>query len=223
MDGKLLLQALVKFVLGFLLTGLLIFLPAGTLRFWNGWLLMAVLFIPMFLAGCVMLVKAPALLRRRLNAKEREAEQKGVIAWSGLLFVAAFLLAGFGYRFDWPMLPRWACLVFAGVFLLGYALFAEVLRENEFLSRTVEVQAGQRVVDSGLYGVVRHPMYLATLLLFLSMPLILGSVYAFAVMLAYLPLIAARIRGEEALLERELAGYREYKEKVRYRLIPGIW
>lgn len=223
MDGKLLLQALVKFVLGFLLTGLLIFLPAGTLRFWNGWLLMAVLFIPMFLAGCVMLVKAPALLRRRLNAKEREAEQKGVIAWSGLLFVAAFLLAGFGYRFGWPMLPRWACLVFAGVFLLGYALFAEVLRENEYLSRTVEVQAGQRVVDSGLYGVVRHPMYLATLLLFLSMPLILGSVYAFAVMLGYLPLIAARIRGEEALLERELAGYREYKEKVRYRLIPGIW
>ena len=223
MDGKLLLQALVKFVLGFLLTGLLIFLPAGTLRFWNGWLLMAVLFIPMFLAGCVMLVKAPALLRRRLNAKEREAEQKGVIAWSGLLFVAAFLLAGFGYRFGWPMLPRWASLLFAGVFLLGYALFAEVLRENEFLSRTVEVQAGQRVVDSGLYGVVRHPMYLATLLLFLSMPLILGSVYAFAVMLGYLPLIAARIRGEEALLERELAGYREYKEKVRYRLIPGIW
>ena len=223
MDGKLLLQALVKFVLGFLLTGLLIFLPAGTLRFWNGWLLMAVLFIPMFLAGCVMLVKAPALLRRRLNAKEREAEQKGVIAWSGLLFFAAFLLAGFGYRFGWLMLPRWACLVFAGVFLLGYALFAEVLRENEYLSRTVEVQAGQRVVDSGLYGVVRHPMYLATLLLFLSMPLILGSVYAFAVMLGYLPLIAARIRGEEALLERELAGYREYKEKVRYRLIPGIW
>ena len=223
MDGKLLLQALVKFALGFLLTGLLIFLPAGTLRFWNGWLLMAVLFIPMFLAGCVMLVKAPALLRRRLNAKEREAEQKGVIAWSGLLFVAAFLLAGFGYRFGWPMLPRWACLVFAGVFLLGYALFAEVLRENEYLSRTVEVQAGQRVVDSGLYGVVRHPMYLATLLLFLSMPLILGSVYAFAVMLGYLPLIAARIRGEEALLERELEGYREYKQKVRYRLIPGIW
>ena len=223
MDGKLLLQALVKFALGFLLTGLLIFLPAGTLRFWNGWLLMAVLFIPMFLAGCVMLVKAPALLRRRLNAKEREAEQKGVIAWSGLLFVAAFLLAGFGYRFGWPMLPRWACLVFAGVFLLGYALFAEVLRENEYLSRTVEVQAGQRVVDSGLYGVVRHPMYLATLLLFLSMPLILGSVYAFAVMLGYLPLIAARIRGEEALLERELKGYRDYKQKVRYRLIPGIW
>ena len=223
MDGKLLLEGLGKYVCGVVLTALLIFLPAGTLRFWNGWLLMAVLFLPMLLAGCVMFVKAPELLRRRLNAKERETEQKGVIIRSGLLFVAAFVIAGLGYRFGWPMLPRWACLVFAGVFLLGYALFAEVLRENAYLSRTVEVQAGQRVVDTGLYGVVRHPMYLATLLLFLSMPLILGSVYAFAVMLGYLPVITARIRGEEALLERELAGYREYKQKVRYRLIPGIW
>ena len=223
MDGKLLLQGLGKYALGALVTGLLIFLPAGSLRFWNGWLLMAVLFVPMLLAGLVLFVKAPALLRRRLNAKEREREQKGVLAWSGLLFVAAFVIAGLGWRFGWFMLPRPACLVFAGVFLLGYVLYAEVLRENEYLSRTVEVQAGQRVVDTGLYGVVRHPMYLATLLLFLSMPLILGSVYAFAVMLGYLPLIAARIRGEEALLERELEGYREYKQKVRYRLIPGIW
>ena len=223
MDAKLLLQGLGKYVLGLLLTGLLIFLPAGSLRFWNGWLLMAVLFIPMLLVGLALFVKAPELLRRRLNAKEREREQKGVLAWSGLLFVGAFVIAGLGYRFGWFMLPRWACLIFAGVFLLGYALYAEVLRENEYLSRTVEVQAGQRVVDTGLYGVVRHPMYLATLLLFLSMPLILGSVYAFAVMLGYLPLIAARIRGEEALLERELEGYREYKQKVRYRLIPGIW
>ena len=223
MDGKLLLQGLGKYALGALVTGLLIFLPAGSLRFWNGWLLMAVLFVPMLLAGLVLFVKAPALLRRRLNAKEREREQKGVLAWSGLLFAAAFVIAGLGWRFGWFMLPRPACLVFAGVFLLGYVLYAEVLRENEYLSRTVEVQAGQRVVDTGLYGVVRHPMYLATLLLFLSMPLILGSVYAFAVMLGYLPLIAARIRGEEALLERELEGYREYKQKVRYRLIPGIW
>ena len=223
MDGKLLLQGLGKYALGALVTGLLIFLPAGSLRFWNGWLLMAVLFVPMLLAGLVLFVKAPALLRRRLNAKEREREQKGVLARSGLLFVAAFVIAGLGWRFGWFMLPRPACLVFAGVFLLGYVLYAEVLRENEYLSRTVEVQAGQRVVDTGLYGVVRHPMYLATLLLFLSMPLILGSVYAFAVMLGYLPLIAARIRGEEALLERELEGYREYKQKVRYRLIPGIW
>ena len=223
MDGKLLLQGLGKYALGALVTGLLIFLPAGSLRFWNGWLLMAVLFVPMLLAGLVLFVKAPALLRRRLNAKEREREQKGVLARSGLLFVAAFVIAGLGWRFGWFMLPRPACLVFAGVFLLGYVLYAEVLRENEYLSRTVEVQAGQRVVDTGLYGVVRHPMYLATLLLFLSMPLILGSVYAFALMLGYLPLIAARIRGEEALLERELEGYREYKQKVRYRLIPGIW
>ena len=223
MDAKLLLQGLGKYVLGLLLTGLLIFLPAGSLRFWNGWLLMAVLFIPMLLVGLALFIKAPELLRRRLNAKEREREQKGVLAWSGLLFVGAFVIAGLGYRFGWFMLPRWACLIFAGVFLLGYALYAEVLRENEYLSRTVEVQAGQRVVESGLYGVVRHPMYLATLLLFLSMPLILGSVYAFTLLLGYLPLIAARIRGEEALLERELKGYRAYKQKVRYRLIPGIW
>ena len=223
MDAKLLLQGLGKYVLGLLLTGLLIFLPAGSLRFWNGWLLMAVLFIPMLLVGLALFVKAPELLRRRLNAKEREREQKGVLAWSGLLFVGAFVIAGLGYRFGWFMLPRWACLIFAGVFLLGYALYAEVLRENEYLSRTVEVQAGQRVVESGLYGVVRHPMYLATLLLFLSMPLILGSVYAFALLLGYLPLIAARIRGEEALLERELKGYRAYEQKVRSRLIPGIW
>ena len=223
MDAKLLLQGLGKYVLGLLLTGLLIFLPAGSLRFWNGWLLMAVLFIPMLLVGLALFVKAPELLRRRLNAKEREREQKDVLAWSGLLFVGAFVIAGLGYRFGWFMLPRWACLIFAGVFLLGYALYAEVLRENEYLSRTVEVQAGQRVVESGLYGFVRHPMYLATLLLFLSMPLILGSVYAFALLLGYLPLIAARIRGEEALLERELKGYRAYEQKVRYRLIPGIW
>ena len=223
MDTKLLIQALGKFTLGAVLTALLIFVPAGTLHFWNGQLLMAALFIPMFLAGLVMLFKAPALLRRRLNAKERQSEQKGVIAWSGLLFVAAFVLAGLGYRFGWYMLPRPLCLVFTLVFLLGYALFAEVLRENEYLSRTVEVQAGQHVVDTGLYGIVRHPMYLATVLMFLSMPLILGSPYGFAVMLGYLPVIAARIRGEETLLERELKGYRAYKEKVRFRLIPHIW
>ena len=223
MDRKLLMQALAKFTLGVLLTALLIFVPAGTLHFWNGQLLMAALFIPMFLAGLVMLFKAPALLRRRLNAKERQAEQKGIIAWSGLLFAAAFVLAGLGFRFGWYMLPRRLSLVFTAVFLFGYALFAEVLRENEYLSRTVEVQEGQRVVDTGLYGVVRHPMYLATLLMFLSMPLILGSLYAFAVMLGYLPIIVVRIRGEEALLERELQGYSAYKEKVRYRLIPMIW
>ena len=223
MDKELLRQALGKLLLGVLLTVLLLFLPAGTLHWWNAWLLMAVLFVPMLIAGLVMLFKAPELLRRRLNAKERQTEQKGVIAWSGLLFIASFLLAGFGFRFGWYMLPRAWCLLSAGVFLLGYALFGEVLRENEYLSRTVEVTEGQRVVSTGLYGVVRHPMYFATLLLFLSMPLILGSVYGFLVMLAYLPVLAARIRGEEALLERELKGYSEYKQKVRYRLIPHIW
>ncbi len=223
MDRELLRQALAKAILGFLLTALLLFLPAGTLHWWNAWLLMAVLFVPMLIAGLVMLFKAPELLRRRLNAKERQTEQKGVIAWSGLLFIASFLLAGFGFRFGWYMLPRAWCLLFAGVFLLGYALFGEVLRENEYLSRTVEVTEGQRVVSTGLYGVVRHPMYFATLLMFLSMPLILGSVYGFLVMLAYIPVLAARIRGEESLLERELKGYSDYKQKVRYRLIPHIW
>ena len=223
MDKELLRQALGKLLLGVLLTALLLFLPAGTLHWWNAWLLMAVLFVPMLIAGLVMLFKVPELLRRRLNAKERQTEQKGVIAWSGLLFIASFLLAGFGFRFGWYMLPRAWCLLSAGVFLLGYALFGEVLRENEYLSRTVEVTEGQRVVSTGLYGVVRHPMYFATLLMFLSMPLILGSVYGFLVMLAYLPVLAARIRGEEALLERELKGYSDYKQKVRYRLIPHIW
>ena len=223
MDRELLRQALAKAILGFLLTTLLLFLPAGTLHWWNAWLLMAVLFVPMLIAGLVMLFKAPELLRRRLNAKERQTEQKGVIAWSGLLFIASFLLAGFGFRFGWYMLPRAWCLLFAGVFLLGYALFGEVLRENEYLSRTVEVTEGQRVVSTGLYGIVRHPMYFATLLMFLSMPLILGSVYGFLIMLAYIPVLAARIRGEESLLGRELKGYSEYKQKVRYRLIPRIW
>ena len=223
MDKELLRQALGKLLLGVLLTALLLFLPAGTLHWWNAWLLLAVLFIPMLIAGLVMLFKAPELLRRRLNAKERQTEQKGVIAWSGLLFIASFLLAGFGFRFGWYMLPRAWCLLFAGVFLLGYALFGEVLRENEYLSRTVEVTEGQRVVSTGLYGIVRHPMYFATLLMFLSMPLILGSVYGFLIMLAYFPVLAARIRGEEALLGRELKGYSEYKQKVRYRLIPHIW
>lgn len=223
MDIKLLRQALGKLLLGVLLTALLLFLPAGTLHWWNAWLLMAVLFLPMVIAGLVMYFKAPELLRRRLNAKEQQTEQKGVIAWSGLLFIAAFLLAGFGFRFGWYMLPRGVCLLFAGVFLLGYALFGEVLRENEYLSRTVEVTEGQRVVTTGLYGVVRHPMYLATLVMFLSMPLILGSPFSFAVMLGYVPILVVRIRGEEALLERELAGYREYEQKVRYRLIPYIW
>ena len=223
MDLKLLANALAKFALGLLLVAALLFIPAGTVHFWNAWALICALFIPMFIAGLLMFFKAPELLRRRLNAREKQAGQKGVIALSGLMFAAAFVLAGFGYRFGWYMLPRWVCLAFVGIFLLGYTLFGEVLRENEYLSRTVEVQEGQRVVDTGLYGIVRHPMYSATLVIFLAMPVILGSVFSFVIMLGYIPIIVVRIRGEEALLEQELEGYREYERKVRYRLIPHIW
>lgn len=223
MRNNLLGQALGKYALGVALVALLLFLPAGTWHYPNGWLLMAVLFLPMLGAGLVMYRKAPALLQRRLNAKEKQGEQKWVIGLSGLLFTLAFVLAGLGFRFGWPQLPFPLCALFAAVFLLGYALFGEVLRENEYLSRTVEVQEGQRVVDTGLYGLVRHPMYMATLLMFLSMPLILGSPFGFAVMLGYVPILLVRIRGEEALLERELDGYAAYRKKVRYRLIPWIW
>ena len=223
MNGKLLTDALAKFILGLLITAALLFVPAGTFRFWNAWALICALFIPMFLAGSFMLFKAPELLRRRLKAKEKQAGQKGVIAWSGLLFVAAFVLAGLGRRFGWYMLPRIVSVQGIGWFLIGYGYFALALMENEYLSRTVEVQEGQRVVDTGVYETVRHPMYTATLVMFLAMPLILGSPFSFAVMLGYFPVIVRRIRGEEALLEQELEGYREYERKVRYRLIPHIW
>ncbi len=223
MDWNLFRNALRKFLSGLLLVGLLVFLPAGSFAFWQGWLLMGVLFIPMFGAGLVMLAKSPELLRRRLNVKEEQREQKQVIAWSGLMFLAAFILAGLNFRFGWHVLPLWVSAAAAVLFLLGYLLYAEVLRENVWLSRTIEVQEHQKVVDTGLYGVVRHPMYAATLLLFLSMPLILGSLGSFAVMLFYLPIIASRIRGEEALLEKELEGYAEYKKRVKYRILPGIW
>ena len=223
MDKKLFASAISKFLSGLLLLGLLLFLPAGTLAWSDGWLLMGILFVPMFFAGLVMLAKSPELLRRRLNAKEEQTEQKQVIALSGLMFLAAFVLAGLNFRFGWLVLPRWIVWTAAAMFLLGYLLYAEVLRENVWLSRTVEVQEGQKVIDTGLYGVVRHPMYAVTVLLFLSMPLVLGSPLSFAVMLGYLPIIAKRIRNEEAVLEQGLAGYREYKQRVKYRLIPGIW
>ena len=223
MDKKLLTQAFLKFFSGLILVGLLLFLPAGTWDFWRAWLLAGVLFVPMFLAGLVMMVRAPELLRRRLNAKEEQDEQKWVIALSGCMFIAAFLLAGLARRFGWPTLPAWVSWAAAAVFLFGYGLFAEVLRENAYLSRTVEVQEGQELVSTGLYGVVRHPMYMSTLLLFLAMPLILGSLPSFLVTLLYLPIIAKRIRNEEAVLEAGLPGYREYEKKVRYRIVPGIW
>ncbi len=223
MTGKLFIQAIAKFILGVVLVGVLIFLPAGSLLFFHGWLLMGILFVPMFLAGIVMLFKNPQLLQKRLNAKEKQRDQSLVVKLSGLMFLAGFIVAGLGYRFDWYTLPKGLVLCAAAVFLIAYLLYAEVLRENTYLSRTIEVQEHQKVIDTGLYGIVRHPMYSATLLLFLSMPLVLGSVYSFVIFLVYPFLIAKRIKGEEELLERELAGYREYKQKVRYRLIPFIW
>ena len=220
---KLFLSAITKFSLGILLVGALIFLPAGSWHFWQGWLLMGILFIPMFVAGLVMLGKSPDLLKSRLNAKEKRTRQDVVVKLSGLMFIVGFVVAGLGVRFGWYILPPWVSVAAAAVFLLGYGLYAEVLRENAYLSRTIQVQEGQRVVSTGLYGVVRHPMYAATLLLFLSMPLILGSLYALAIFAAYPVIIAARIRDEEALLEDQLEGYAEYREKVRWRLIPFIW
>lgn len=223
MTVKLFFEAITKFLLGVVLVGVLIFLPAGTLLYWNGWLFMGILFVPMFFAGIGMMVKNPALLKKRLEAKEKQKEQKLVVKLSGLMFLVGFAAPGLGFRFGWYALPRWAVIVSAAVFLFAYILYAEVLRENAYLSRTIEVQEDQTVVDTGLYGIVRHPMYAVTLLLFLSMPLVLGSVYSFLIFLAYPFIIAKRIKHEEAFLEKELLGYKEYKERVKYRLLPFIW
>ena len=223
MKNKLLSQALCKVGAGIVLLGLLIFLPAGTLRFPNGWLLMGLLFVPMIAAGFVMLRRSPELLEKRLNAKEKEREQKEVVLSSAVMFIAAFAVAGFNYRFGWLPLPRWTVIAASVLFLLAYALYAEVLRENAYLSRTIEVQEGQKVIDTGLYGLVRHPMYSATVLLFLAMPLILGSIFSFLIMLIYIPLIVKRIRNEEKVLEKGLEGYRDYENKVPWRLIPYLW
>ena len=223
MISKLFIQAVIKYVLGAVLVGVLIFLPAGTVSFFNGWLLMGVLFIPMFLAGLVMMIKNPELLKKRLDTKETQKDQRLVVKLSGMMFAAGFVVAGLGVRFDWYVLPRRVTIAGAVVFLLSYILYAEVLRENAYLSRTIRVQKGQKVIDTGLYRIVRHPMYSSTLLLFLSMPIVLGSIYSFVVFLAYPFIIAKRIESEEEFLENELAGYREYKQKVKYRLIPFIW
>ncbi len=223
MNTKLFFQAILKFVAGVILVGLLVFLPAGTIKFFNGWLFMAVLFIPMFIAGIVMLFKNPELLKKRLNAKEKEREQDLVVKLSGLMFIAGFIVAGLTYRFGWYTPGKGLVIAGTVLFLIAYALYAEVLRENTFLSRTIEVQENQTVVDTGLYGIVRHPMYSATILLFLSIPLVLGSVFSFSIFLVYPFIIAKRIKNEEELLEKELKGYKEYKEKVKYRLIPFVW
>ncbi|MBO6128834.1 MAG: isoprenylcysteine carboxylmethyltransferase family protein [Pseudobutyrivibrio sp.] len=221
--NNLLQSALIKFFAGVILVGLLLFIPAGSFAFLQAWLLMGVLFIPMFVAGLILMKINPALLRKRLNAKEEQMEQKEVVLLSGVMFFASFILAGLNFRFSWLVLPAWVTIVGTVIFLLAYALYAEVLRENEYLSRTIEVQEGQKVVDTGLYGIVRHPMYMATVLLFLSMPIILGSIPSFVVMLMYIPIIAKRIRNEEKVLEDGLDGYKQYKERVKYRIIPFVW
>ena len=223
MTLKLFVQALTKFLAGLLLVGLLMFLPAGTFAYWQAWLFMAVLFIPMFIAGLILMKINPALLRKRLNAKEEQLEQKEVVLFSGLMFLSSFIIAGLNFRFEWLVLPAWVTIIGTVIFLLAYVLYAEVLRENEYLSRTIEVQEGQKVVDTGLYGIVRHPMYMATVLLFLSMPIILGSIFSFVIMLVYIPIIAKRIRNEEKVLEEGLDGYKQYKERVKYRIIPFVW
>ena len=223
MTKKLFIEAITKYILGVVLVGLLIFLPAGTISFFNGWLLMGILFVPMFLAGIVMMLKNPNLLKSRLNAKEKQQEQSLVVKLSGLMFLAGFVVAGLGVRFGWHMLPKSVAVAAAVAFLIAYLLYAEVLRENTYLSRTIEVQENQKVIDTGLYGIVRHPMYSVTLLLFLSMPVVLGSIYSFVIFLAYPLIIAKRIKNEEEFLEKELEGYREYKQKVKYRLVPFVW
>lgn len=220
---KLLFSALIKVTLGILLVGALIFLPAGTLAFAKGWLLMGLLFIPMLIAGFVMLFKAPKLLAKRLDAKEKQGDQKLVVAMSGLMFVAGFVVAGLDYRYSWSRMPMAVTVASAVLFLFAYGLYAEVLRENAYLSRTVKVEEGQTVISTGLYGIVRHPMYAATILLFIMMPLVLGSWYAAIIFLAYPVLIVIRLSGEEKLLLKELPGYGQYREKVKYRIIPFIW
>ena len=223
MDTKLFITALAKVVAGILLVGALLFLPAGTLSWWQAWLLMGILFIPMIIAGFFMLAKAPDLLRKRLDAREEEGEQRVVIALSGIMFVAVFVVAGLGHRLGWPAFPTWVTWLGAILFLVSYALYGVVISENKFLSRTIEVQEGQHVVDTGLYGIVRHPMYSSTLVLFLSMPLALGSPFAFVIMLVYIPIIVKRILNEEKVLAEGLEGYADYLARVPWRLIPHIW
>ena len=220
---KLVINALTKFLLGAVLLGVLIFLPAGTIEYFGGWLFMGVLFVPMFIMGVVMLIRSPELLKKRLDGKEKRGKQKGVVALSGLMFPSGFLLSSFDFRYGWSKVPLWLTVTAAVLFLIGYGVYAEVMRENAYLSRTVEVQEGQKVISTGLYGMVRHPMYLATMFMFLPLPLILGSFWGLIPFALYPIVIIARILDEEKLLEQELDGYKEYKNKVKYRLIPFVW
>ncbi|MBR3153228.1 MAG: isoprenylcysteine carboxylmethyltransferase family protein [Clostridia bacterium] len=223
MSIKLFFQAIIKYLLGVVLVGSLVFIPAGSFDYWNGWLFMGLLFVPMFIAGIVLMAKNPELLKKRLDAKEKEEEQKEVVIFSGLMFLIGFIIAGLNYRYEWIEAPEVVVIIASVLFIISYILYAEVLRENTYLSRTIEVQENQKVIDTGLYGIVRHPMYGATIILFLSMPLILGSLISFIIFLAYPFIISKRIKNEEAVLEKELKGYKEYKEKVKYKVIPFVW
>lgn len=220
---KLLLNALVKFICGLLLVGLLIFLPAGTFKYTNGWIFIGLLFIPVFIMGLLLFIKEPDVLKKRLNGKEKENTQKGVVAFSALIFLVGFIVAGLDFRFGWTYVPKTVTIIASVLFLVAYILYAEVMRENKYLSRTIEVQENQRVVDTGLYKIVRHPMYMATILLFLMIPLILGSWISFIIFLFYPVIIAFRIKNEEQILAEQLNGYKEYKQKVKYKIIPFIW
>lgn len=220
---KLLIEALIKFTCGLLMVGALIFLPAGTLAYTRGWLLVCLLFVPMLIAGFVMLAKSPALLKKRLDAKEKQGTQKGIVAFSGLMFIAGFVVAGLDFRFGWSAMPTWVVITASVLFLGAYALYAQVMRENAYLSRTIKVEAGQTVVDTGMYGIIRHPMYAVTILLFLMIPLVLGSWYALIAFAFYPAIIVVRLKDEEDLLSKELPGYIEYKQKVKYRIMPFIW
>ena len=223
MSIKLFFEAILKFICGVILVGLLIFIPAGTINYYNGWLFMGLLFIPMFIVGIVLMIKNPELLSKRLNAKEKENEQKWVLLFSGLMFLSGFIIAGLNYRYGWIEMPNIVIIISTVLFIIAYILYGEVLRENTYLSRTIEVQENQKVIDTGLYGIVRHPMYAATILLFLTMPLILGSIISFIIFLVYPIIINKRIKNEEQVLEKDLEGYSEYKKKVKYKVIPFIW
>ena len=220
---KLLISALSKFLIGLVLVGALLFLPAGSLEYMNGWLFIGLLFAPMLILGVVLFIKSPALLKKRLDAKEKESAQKGVVAVSGLLFLGGFVVAGLDYRYGWSYVPMWAVIVASAILLISYGFYAEVMRENAYLSRTIEVQDGQKVVETGLYGIVRHPMYAVTIWLFLSIPVVLGSWWSLLCFLPYIPVIITRIVNEEKVLEKGLEGYTDYKKRVKYRLIPFIW
>ena len=223
MDKKLFIQAITKFIVGFIIIALLLFIPAGTLNYWNAWIFICILFVPMFIVGIILMIKSPDLLRKRLNSKEKESEQGILLMVCGVMFICGFVVSGLNYRFEWIILPKMIVFIATSIFLFGYLLYAEVLRENMYLSRIIEIQENQKVIDTGLYSIIRHPMYLSTILLFLSIPLVLGSLFSFLIFLIYPVIIARRIRNEEQVLEEGLKGYSEYKKKVKYRVIPFIW